>query len=450
MTVPVLTDTIVARATPAGRGGVAVIRLSGPRAGQIASEILDDVPSPRRAALRAFRDAEGQAIDVGIALWFPAPASYTGEDVLELHGHGGPMVCEMLLERAVELGARMARPGEFTERAYLNDKIDLLQAEAIADLIDSGSRAAARAARRSLQGTFSAAVRGLDEQLAEVRTYVEAALDFPDEEVDFLADTQLDERLDGIAARFVALEQTVRQGCLLRDGALVVLAGRPNAGKSSLLNALAGRDLAIVTPLPGTTRDLVTAQLDLDGLPLQVIDTAGLREVQDPVELEGVRRARDQLGTADLALLVIDASSGAGDEAALLAEVPAGIPVIRVRNKVDLTGECAGPHAADRFAVNVSSLRGAGLPALRDLIKDAIGYAGTGEGTVTARQRHMDAVRRARRHFDAGRGQLTGNRAGELLAEELRAAQNALAEITGEFTSDDLLGRIFASFCIGK
>jgi tRNA modification GTPase len=402
------------------------------------------------ATLHAFRDADGQTLDTGLALFFPKPHSYTGEDVLELQAHGSPVLLDMLVARVVGLGARVARPGEFSERAFLNDKLDLLQAEAVADLIDAGSRVAARAAQRSLAGEFSAAILGLNEQVTGLRMYVEAAIDFPEEEIDFLNADELRRRLDTVAAEFTRIEAAARQGRLLRDGIHVVLAGRPNSGKSSLLNRLAGYEAAIVTVQPGTTRDLVREHLEIDGLPVHIVDTAGLRETSDLVEREGVQRTRGQLVVADLALLVVDVTDAAPLEA-LLHEVPAGVPRIVVRNKIDLTGEVPGADAvAEPAVVRLSALTGAGLDALRHLIKASAGFGEPGEGTVIARQRHLDSIRRARQHFDAGREQLAANRAGELLAEELRAAQVALAEITGEFTSDDLLGEIFGKFCIGK
>ncbi len=443
-------STIVARATPAGRGGVGIVRVSGPLARPVAVAVLGSCPDPRVATLHGFRDAGGQAIDTGLALFFPAPHSFTGEDVLELQAHGGPVLLDMLVERIVGLGARLAAPGEFSERAFLNDKLDLLQAEAVADLIEAGSRAAARAAHRSLSGEFSAAILGLNEQVTALRMYVEAAIDFPEEEIDFLATGELRRRLDTVAAEFDRIEATARQGRLLRDGIHVVLAGRPNSGKSSLLNRLAGYEAAIVTDVPGTTRDLVREHLDIDGLPVHLVDTAGLRETADIVEREGVLRTRGQLAVADLTVLVIDATDPA-PPAPLLAEVPAGMPVVVVRNKIDLTGERPGVDAgAEPVIVRLSAQTGAGLDDLRQLIKARVGYGDPGEGTVIARQRHLDSIRRARAHFDAGREQLEVSRAGELLAEELRGSQIALAEITGEFTSDDLLGKIFGSFCIGK
>jgi tRNA modification GTPase len=442
--------TIVARATPAGRGGVGIVRISGPGVRAIADAVLGSCPQPRVATLHDFRDAAGQTLDTGLALYFPCPHSFTGEDVLELQAHGGPVLLEMLLERIVELGARPARPGEFSERAFLNDKLDLIQAEAVADLIDAGSRAASRAAQRSLAGEFSAAILGLNEQVTALRIYVEAAIDFPEEEIDFLATEELRRRLYGVADEFTRIETVARQGRLLRDGIHVVLAGRPNSGKSSVLNRLAGYEAAIVTDQPGTTRDLVREQLEIDGLPVHIVDTAGLRDTNDIVEREGVRRTRGQLAVADLTLLVVDASAATPLDA-LLAEVPAGVPVIVVRNKIDLTGESPGLAAGvNSSLVRLSARTGAGLDDLREIIKARAGFSHPVEGTMIARQRHLDSIRRARQHFDAGREQLELNRAGELLAEELRAAQLALAEITGEFTSDDLLGEIFGKFCIGK
>ena len=412
--------------------------------------MLGGCPEPRVATLRAFTDTDGQLLDTGLALFFPNPHSHTGEDVLELQAHGGPVLLDMLVARVVGLGGRVARPGEFSERAFLNDKLDLLQAEAVADLIDAGSRVAVRAAQRSLSGQFSAAILGLNEQVTGLRMYVEAAIDFPEEELDFLNTDELRRRLDAAAEEFARIEAAARQGRLLRDGIHVVIAGRPNSGKSSLLNRLAGYEAAIVTDQPGTTRDLVREHLEIDGLPVHIVDTAGLRETRDVVERQGVERTRGQLVVADLALLVVDVTDAAPLDA-LLAEVPAGVPRIVVRNKIDLTGEVPGVDAVvEPAVVTLSALTGAGLDALRHLIKASAGFGEPGEGTVIARQRHLDSIRRARQHFDAGREQLDVNRAGELLAEELRAAQVALAEITGEFTSDDLLGEIFGKFCIGK
>ncbi len=446
-------DTIVAAATAPGRGGIGVVRVSGPLTPTIATQVLGALPSPRAVALRPFRDADGEPIDAGIALYFEAPHSYTGEHVLELQGHGGPVLLESLIERIVALGARRARPGEFTQRAYLNDKIDLAQAEAVADLIDAGSREAARAAMRSLQGEFSSRIAALNEALIDLRLYVEAAIDFPEEEVDFLADGELSERLEAVRALFDDVQATARQGRLLRDGMTVVIAGRPNAGKSSLLNRLAGHDAAIVTAIPGTTRDVLRERIDVDGLPLHVLDTAGLRDAGDAVEEEGIRRARAEMARADRVLFVVDA---AGDPLAqAFAEererLPAQVPVTLVFNKCDLA---AGLPVADTLAgpprIAISALRGDGIEQLRAHLKQCMGFQTSDAGSISARQRHLDALARARTHLEDGARQLQSSKAGELMAEDLRRAQQALGEITGEFTSDDLLGRIFSSFCIGK
>jgi tRNA modification GTPase len=447
------TDTIVAVATPPGRGGVGIVRISGPKTPEIAAVMLGDLPTPRRASFVRFLDSRQQPIDAGLALFFPSPHSYTGEHVLELQGHGGPVVLESVVARVLELGARRAQPGEFTQRAFLNDKLDLTQAESIADLIDAGSREAARAAMRSLQGEFSAMVQGLTEAVIELRTYVEAAIDFPEEEIDFLADRQLEERLVGVREHFDAVEQSARQGRLLREGMTVVIAGRPNAGKSSLLNRLAGYDAAIVTPIPGTTRDVLRERIDIDGMPLHVLDTAGLRDSEDEVETEGVRRAEAEIARADRVLFVVDAA--ADPDARAFSEekrrLPSDVPVTIIFNKCD---QAVGLPVADTISgpprVMLSALTGDGLDLLRVHLKHAMGFQTAESGTVSARQRHLDALTRARAYVEEGARQLSERRAGELVAEELRAAQNALGEITGEFTTDDLLGRIFSSFCIGK
>jgi len=447
------TDTIVAPATPPGRGGIGIVRVSGPKAPEIAAVVLGDLPPARTARFAGFLDAGGEPIDAGLALFFPAPHSYTGEHVLELHGHGGPAVLEALVARVLEIGARRAQPGEFTLRAFLNGKLDLAQAEAIADLIDAGSREAARAAVRSLQGEFSAMVHGLTEAVIDTRAYVEAAIDFPEEEIDFLADRQLQERFHGLAEHFSAVEQSARHGALLRDGMTVVIAGRPNAGKSSLLNRLAGYDAAIVTPIAGTTRDIVREQINIDGMPLHILDTAGLRENADPVEAEGIRRAHEQMRHADRVLFVIDLledpDARAYDEEK--ARLPQDVPVTLILNKSDLgapiplADTVTGPPR-----IAVSALTGSGLDRLRAHLTACMGFQSIEGGTVSARRRHLDALRRARRHVAEAQRQLRDSRAGELVAAELRGAQQALNEITGEFTDEDLLGRIFGSFCIGK
>ena len=446
-------DTIVAAATPPGRGGIGVVRISGVKTPEIGAVLLGELPQPRHATFARFVDAHHEPIDAGLAIFFPAPHSYTGEHVLELHGHGGPLVLEALVARALELGARRAQPGEFTQRAFLNNKLDLAQAEAIADLIDAGSREAARAAMRSLQGEFSNMVRGLTDAVIELRTYVEAAIDFPEEEIDFLADEQLSHRFATVQEHFDGVEQCARQGRLLREGMTVVIAGRPNAGKSSLLNRLAGYDAAIVTPIPGTTRDIVRERIDIDGMPLHVLDTAGLRQGGDEVEEEGIRRAHAEMRRADRVLFVVDAVT---DPAARAfsderGRLPPDLPVTLVFNKCDLT---TGIPVADTYSgpprVTLSALTGEGMSELRTHLKLCMGFQTLDAGTVSARQRHLDALSRARVRVDEAARLLRERRAGELVAEELRLAQQSLNEITGEFSSEDLLGRIFSSFCIGK
>lgn len=444
-------DTIVAAATPPGRGGVGVVRVSGALVPQIAQAMVGSLPAPRRARLAQFVDAQGQVIDLGLALYFPAPASFTGEHVLELQGHGGAVVLELLVERAVQLGARRALPGEFSQRAYLNDKLDLAQAEAVADLIDAGSRAAARAAMRSLQGEFSRRVNALLDALVALRMYIEAAIDFPEEEIDFLSSQEVRERLDDVRQRMTAAQRDARQGVLLQQGLHVVIAGRPNAGKSSLLNRLAGYDAAIVTPIAGTTRDLLRERIDIDGLPLHIVDTAGLRtRTRDAIEREGMRRAREELQRADRVLFVIDAADDPQAQAfaAESPQLPAGVPVTLVFNKCDL----AQPQVQvgqGITALQLSAVTGEGIDALREHLKSAMGFAGEGGGTVSARARHVQALDEAAAAFERAQA-LLRSKQGELVAEELRQAQQALAAITGEFSSDDLLGKIFGSFCIGK
>ena len=447
-----LEDTIAAIATPAGRGGVGIVRLSGPEVPAIARQLLGQLPAPRHAELHDFTAADGSLIDNGIVLYFAAPGSFTGEHVLELQGHGGPVVMELLLARVLSLGARPARPGEFSERAFLNDKLDLAQAEAIADLIDSGTVQAARAAVHSLQGVFSERVQALVELLTRVRMYVEAAMDFPEEEIDFLSNSGLGQMLDQLRTEFEQLIAGATQGCLLRDGMTVVIAGRPNAGKSSLLNALSARDAAIVTEIPGTTRDVLREHIQLDGLPLHVLDTAGLHDSDDPVEQAGMARTRAALEQADRVLLVIDDQQGfTPQDAAILAQLPVTVPATRVYNKIDLSGRNPGLDTIDgEQAVALSAQNGAGMEALRACLKQSIGYADQGEGAFSARHRHLDVLEQARAHFETGVALLESQRAGELLAEELRQAQQRLGEITGEVSSDALLGRIFSSFCIGK
>ncbi|HSC47583.1 MAG TPA: tRNA uridine-5-carboxymethylaminomethyl(34) synthesis GTPase MnmE [Gammaproteobacteria bacterium] len=445
------TDTIAAIATPPGRGGIGIVRLSGPSVAVIAGPLLGGLPAPRRAEFRTFLDGAGEPIDAGLALYFAAPASFTGEDVLELHAHGGRVVLELLLERVLALGARRARPGEFSERAYLNDKLDLVQAEAIADLIDSGTTQAARAALRSLRGEFSLKVLELVESITLLRAYVEAAIDFPEEEVDFLSEGDVTGRLAGIRARFEALAIAARQGSLLREGLTVVIAGRPNAGKSSLLNYLAGHEAAIVTDIPGTTRDLLHEHLSLDGLPLHLVDTAGLRESGDAVEQEGVRRARREMESADQVLLLVDAALDLeAEDERILEDLPAGIPVTLVFNKIDLVGlRPKREETRQGVRLYLSAKTGEGIDLLREHLKRAAGFVDAGDDALGARQRHLDALARARVNLESAAVHAQAH-AGELVAEELRLAQQVLGEITGEVTSEDLLGKIFASFCIGK
>ncbi|OEY66133.1 tRNA uridine-5-carboxymethylaminomethyl(34) synthesis GTPase MnmE [Marinobacter sp. X15-166B] len=450
------TDTIAAIATAPGQAGVGIVRVSGPRALAIATAMLGFAPQPRYAHYGAFRDGEGGLIDEGIGLFFPNPHSFTGEDVLELQGHGGTVILDMLLREVCNQGARLARPGEFSERAFLNDKLDLTQAEAIADLIESSSEQAARCAMRSLQGEFSRRIDALVDALTRLRIYVEAAIDFPEEEIDFLADGKVSADLDSITRDLQLILAEAQQGTILRDGMKVVIAGRPNAGKSSLLNALAGREAAIVTPIEGTTRDVLREHIHIDGMPLHIIDTAGLRDSPDAVEQIGIARAWEEIRQADRILLMVDATTTAETEPHdiwpdFIDHLPESAPVTVVRNKVDLTGEPVGlTNTASGPVLRLAAKSAAGLDALRDHLKQCMGFASTTEGGFLARRRHLDALERAQASVWQGRAQLEGYGAGELLAEDLRAAQDALGEITGTLTPDDLLGKIFSSFCIGK
>ncbi|UYM18383.1 tRNA uridine-5-carboxymethylaminomethyl(34) synthesis GTPase MnmE [Endozoicomonas euniceicola] len=449
-------DTIAAQATAPGRGGVGIIRVSGPDALKVARAVLKIEPKPRNAHYGPFHDENDEALDQGIALFFPNPNSFTGEDVLELQGHGGPVILDLLLRRILALGVRQANPGEFSERAFLNDKMDLAQAEAIADLIDSSSEQAARSALRSMQGAFSKRVNTLVESLIQLRIYVEAAIDFPEEEIDFLADGKVSNDLSLVIGDLAEVIREAGQGAIQREGMTVVIAGRPNAGKSSLLNAMAGRETAIVTDIAGTTRDVLREHIHIDGMPLHVIDTAGLRETDDKVEQIGVERAFREIEDADRVLLMVD---GTGTDAMnphdiwpeFVDRLPSKDKLTVVRNKIDLTGEQAGIEDADGVpVVRVCAMSEHGLDALREHLKACMGYEGAMEGGFSARRRHLDALRRAGEFLDNGRLQLEYMGAGELLAEDLRHAQKALGEITGQFSSDDLLGRIFSSFCIGK
>jgi tRNA modification GTPase len=443
-------DTIAAVATPPGAGGVGVIRVSGASSAAIARQLLRRDPEPRHAYYCAFADASGAPIDRGLLLYFKAPHSYTGEDVLELQTHGSPVVLRLLVARLIELGARHARPGEYSERAFLNGKLDLAQAEAVADLIASGSEAAARAALRSLDGEFSQRVRALTAAVVRLRVWIEAAIDFPEEEIDFLSAPELRTDLTAVRTDLAALLDAARRGVRLADGLHVVIVGRPNAGKSSLLNALAASERAIVTEIPGTTRDLVRETVELDGIALTLVDTAGLRDSGDIVEMEGIRRARAELARADVALVVGDTDDSQSD-LALLGDVPASAVRLIVRNKIDLAGT---PPRRERRGEDVhlwlSAKTGAGMDLLRAELRNLAGGGDTTQGACTARARHVAALESARTHLAAAEAALIERNAGEIAAEELRDVQRHLGGITGEFTSEDLLGEIFSSFCIGK
>jgi tRNA modification GTPase len=443
------TDTIAAIASAPGAAGVGVLRVSGPAAPAIAQTLLGRAPQPRHAHFAAFRDGAGELIDRGLLLYFPAPASYTGEPVLELQGHGSAVLLDALLRRCCELGARLARPGEFTERAFLNGKLDLAQAEAVADLIAARSQAGARAALQSMEGVFSRKVGALLQALITLRVHIEAAIDFPEEEIDFLADPAITAQLAKLRRELADLLREAQRGVRLNDGLKVAIIGRPNAGKSSLLNALAGSDRAIVTPIAGTTRDVLRESLSLDGIVLELADTAGLRDTEDEVEREGVRRAHGELQRADVALLVT-AAAHAGADLAFFAALPSQVERIVLVNKIDRDGLAA--HDEWRESVYwlwASARTGDGLDLLRDHLKHVAG-AGSGEGAFSARRRHVLALQSVRDHLDRTAAILATTRAGELAAEELRQAQHALGEITGHYSSDDLLGAIFSSFCIGK
>ncbi len=441
-------DTIAAIATPLGKGGVGIIRVSGPETARIATQLLGFVPKPRHADLCWFRNSDNDVIDKGIAIYYPGPNSYTGEDVLELQGHGGTIVMQILLQSVLKAGARMAAAGEFTQRAFLNDKMDLAQAEAVADLIDSGSVQAARAAVRSLQGAFSDLVHSLVEQLIDLRAYVEAALDFPEEEIDFLATDELRGRFDNLKLEFAALQKRVQQGAILREGLTAVIVGKPNAGKSSLMNRLAGYEAAIVTDIPGTTRDVLKENIVLDGLPLHIVDTAGLRDSEDVIEQEGIRRARSAIQQADLVMQVLDVNDDSLQEPLAIDE---SIPRLTIYNKIDLnTFDHEATDDDSDNTIYLSAKTAEGIDGLIQKLKEIAGYQSDAANTLGARTRHLTALNNAKRHIDIAFKHLTTTREGELMAEELRIAQDQLNLITGEFSSDDLLGKIFGSFCIGK
>lgn len=441
-------DTIAAIATPPGRGGVGIIRVSGPLVKTISEKILGKILQPRFADYLPFLDQNNEIIDSGLGLYFVGPNSFTGEDVLELQGHGGPVVMDLLLQRVISLGARIAKPGEFSERAFLNDKVDLAQAEAIADLIEAGSEQAAKSAVKSLQGEFSRWVDESVEALTHLRMYVEAAIDFPEEEVDFLSDGHVTKSLENILIEMDKIFASAQQGVLLRDGMRVVLIGQPNTGKSSLLNALAGRDSAIVTDIAGTTRDVLREEINIDGMPLHIIDTAGLRESSDIVEQEGIKRTWKEIEQADRALLLVDDKFGiTEDDDKIRQKLPKSLEITLIHNKIDLSNSPAGIKENE---IALSAKTGEGIELLRDHLKKIMGYTGLTEGVFLARRRHLDALIRAKEFVVNGQTQLQETKAGELLAEDLRQAQHALGEITGFVSSDALLGRIFSSFCIGK
>jgi tRNA modification GTPase len=452
-----MSETIVAQATAPGRGGVGIIRVSGPDAEAVAKVILGKVPKVRYAEYLPFKDHNREVLDQGIALLFKAPNSFTGEDVLELQGHGGPVVMDMLIKAILTIkNVRSANPGEFSERAFMNDKLDLAQAEAIADLIEATSEQAAKSALNSLQGEFSAKIEELVESLIHLRIYVEAAIDFPEEEVDFLSDGKIAADLYQIIDNLDAVKEQAKQGAILRDGMKVVIAGRPNAGKSSLLNNLVGKESAIVTDIAGTTRDVMREHIHIDGMPLHIIDTAGLREGADEVEKIGIERAWSEINSADRILFMLDATTTDAENPhdiwpEFIDKLPENIGLTVVRNKADLTGEPLTVTEDHKHPVyRISAKTGLGVKALKEHLKDIMGYQGSTEGGFMARRRHLEAIDNAQQHLLEGKLQLEEYQAGELLAEELRLTQQALNEITGEFSSDDLLGRIFSSFCIGK
>ncbi|MCC2667063.1 MAG: mnmE [Gammaproteobacteria bacterium] len=450
-------DSIVALATPPGRGGVAIIRLSGKLVKKISENIVGKKIEPRYAVYTSFLDVDHTIIDQGIALYFPGPHSFTGEDVLELHAHGGSAIAACLIQRILNLGARLAKPGEFSERAFLNNKIDLIQAEAIADLIDASSEEAARAAMRSLQGEFSKKIHQLVDIITFLRTYVEAAIDFSEEEINFLSHPQIEINFNNAIELLKTIQTNARQGSLLQEGITAVIAGLPNVGKSSLLNRLSEKDIAIVTDIPGTTRDLLREKIIIDGMPIHIIDTAGLRESEDVIEQEGIRRAHAEIANADLLLFVTDASNNSTEInhncffEKIFKKVPPHAAIITIRNKIDLTQEKEELIKKNGYTeISLSAKSGSGIELLRNYIKMCVGLQTTQEGVFSARRRHLDALKRAADYLHNGLDQLKTHHAVELFAEELRQAQLALSEITGTFTTEDLLGKIFSTFCVGK
>ena len=441
-------DTIAAIATPSGNGGVGIIRISGTLAIEIAKKLTDHSISPRQAQFTSFKDDDGTVIDSGIFLYFPNPASYTGEDIVELQGHGGSVVLNMLLNRVVNLGARLANPGEFTERAFLNNKLDLAQAEAVADLIESSTEQSVRSAQKSMQGIFSEKINELVDEITELRVYVEAAIDFVDEEIDFLSDGIVERKIINIIENIKKIQNTAQQGRLLRDGMTVVLAGKPNSGKSSLLNALAGHEAAIVTDIAGTTRDILRERIQLDGMPLHIIDTAGLRKSEDTVEKEGIRRAKEEIKQADKVLLLIDSTDP--DCESILQTLPSGLDITKIYNKIDLIEKQPEIIETEQGKqIHLSIKKDLGMDLLKNFLKQSVGFNSGMDDVFIARRRHIEALNKGKESVESALVQLK-IQAGELVAEELRQAQNSLAEITGAFSSDDLLGKIFSSFCIGK
>lgn len=457
-------DTIAAIATASGKGGIGIVRLSGPKSHNIAQQLIDQPLTPRYATYTAFTDQSKINIDSGIALYFPAPNSFTGEDVVELQGHGGAIILDLLLNEVLRLGARIARPGEFSERAFINNKIDLVQAEAIADIIESTSEAAAKSAVRSLSGEFSKKINQLNDALISLRVYVEAAIDFPDEEVDFISDQKIVNALDNIENSIETITAQAKQGQLIRDGLSLVIVGKPNAGKSSLLNLLAGQDVAIVNARAGTTRDILREDIQLDGLPLRIIDTAGLRSSDDEIEQEGIRRAKVEIEKADIVLFMRDSSDtidqlsaqqtlNAIEKELLNSEITLlnNTAFVVVNNKIDLCDQAPQLGSHDLYTeINLSTKTREGFDNLVNSLKQLCGYTNNNENTFVARRRHIDALNKTRQSVANGRQQLIENAAGELLAEDLRQAQYYLGLITGAVSPDDLLGEIFSSFCIGK
>ncbi|CUX95669.1 tRNA modification GTPase MnmE [Candidatus Mikella endobia] len=450
------TDTITAIATPPGRGGIGILRVSGPLVTSVANRLLGKLPSPRQAEYLPFYDSNGTPIDQGIAIFFPGPFSFTGEDILELQGHGGPIILDMLLQQILSLPkVRIAHPGEFSKRAFLNNKLDLAQAEAIADLIEASSVQAARSAFKSLQGKFSIRIHELVEMLTNLRIAVEATIDFPDEDIDFISKSKIESSINDIITKLNTIIDEAHHGCILREGIKVIIAGKPNVGKSSLLNTLVGRDVAIVTAIAGTTRDILHEDIHLNGIPMHIIDTAGLQESEDEVEKIGIERAWREIKQADHVLLILDSTKTTPSDIItiqkFIARIPSSITVTIIRNKADLTGEKIGIKKINNYSIiTISAKYNIGINLLREHLKQSIGFAGSTEGKFLARRRHLEALKNTGKHLLQGKEQLLNAFSCELLAEELRLAQQIISEITGEFSSNDLLKKIFSSFCIGK